>query len=93
MRVLLSILLFLSSVFAANKIAVIEVSGMTCPLCTTAVKKSLKHTQGVQNAKVLLNTQQATVIFDDSKASKEDLLQAIKNAGYSGQIKTITIAQ
>ncbi|MDX1809184.1 MAG: heavy metal-associated domain-containing protein [Sulfurospirillaceae bacterium] len=75
--------------FAATKVAVIDVSGMTCPLCTSAVKHSLKHTKGVQQAKVLLNTKQATVVYDDALTSQKELLKAVKNAGYSGVIKSI----
>ncbi|EDM24575.1 heavy-metal-associated domain-containing protein [Caminibacter mediatlanticus] len=70
----------------ATKEAIIDVKGMTCPLCTTAVKRSLKMTPGVLKAKVILNTHTAYVIFDEKKVSKEKLLQAIKNVGYSGKI-------
>lgn len=89
MKFLFIILTFLSFSFAATKVAVIEVSGMTCPLCTSAVKRSLKHTKGVQSAKVLLNTKRATVVFDDAVTSQKELLQAVKNAGYGGVIKSI----
>jgi mercuric ion binding protein len=76
----------MSALFAQTKTAIIEIKGMTCPLCTTAIKKSLKKTKGVIKAKVRLNTQKATVIFDDTKVSKKKLLDAVKNAGYSGKI-------
>lgn len=72
--------------FAGTKTAIIKIDGMTCPLCTTAIKKSLKRTKGVIKAKVRLNTQKATVKFDDKIATKKELLNAIKNAGYKGRI-------
>lgn len=70
---------------AAQKTAIIKVEGMTCPLCTMAVKKSLKRIDGVIKAKVILNTKRATVIYDDKIASKTKLLEAIKRAGYKGK--------
>jgi len=77
--------------FAGEKVAVIGVEGMTCPLCTLAVKRSLKKTPGVLNARVKLNTKQATVRFrDDLNTSR--LLEAVKKAGYKGKILSVTPA-
>ncbi|WP_456430560.1 heavy-metal-associated domain-containing protein [Nitratifractor sp.] len=78
-------------VLAGDKVAVIDVEGMTCPLCTVAVKRSLKKTSGVLKAKVRLNTHQATVRFrEDLNTSK--LLEAIEKAGYKGKILRIDSA-
>lgn len=71
--------------FSFAKVATIHVEGMTCPLCTMAIKKSLKKLDGVTKVKVRLNTKQATVKFDKN-VKKEALLKAIKDAGYSGKI-------
>lgn len=68
--------------------ATIHVEGMTCPLCSTAIKKSLKKIDGVTKAKVLLNTKKATVYFED-KVTKQELLNAIKDVGYSGTVEKI----
>lgn len=87
MKTIIILLITLSFGFA-SKIAVINVKGMTCPLCTTAIKKSLKKIDGVTKAKVILNVRQATVYFDE-KVTKEQLLQAIKDVGYTGNIKSI----
>ncbi len=72
----------------ADKIAVIEISGMTCPLCTVAIKKSLKKTPGVLKAKVKLNTRKATVRFQDDTEGQK-LLQAIEKVGYDGKILSV----
>ena len=71
--------------FSFAKVATIHVEGMTCPLCTMAVKRSLKKLDGVTKVKVRLNTKQATVHFDKG-VTKETLLKAIKDTGYSGKI-------
>ena len=76
----------LTALFGAEKTAVIEVEGMTCPLCTSAVKRSLKMTPGVIKAKVILNTKKATVVFDDTKTDTSKLLRAIKAVGYKGKV-------
>lgn len=89
MKKIVLVLILLSAIFAQTKTAIIKIEGMTCPLCTTAIKKSLKKTNGVIKAKVRLNTQKATVIFDDTKVSKKILLIAVKKAGYSGKIMNI----
>jgi mercuric ion binding protein len=73
---------------AGEKTATIHIEGMTCPLCTTAIKKSLKKIDGVSQAKVILNTKQATVCFSD-EVTAQQLLDAIKDAGYSGTIEEI----
>jgi len=81
--------IFFAGSLAADKIAVIKVKGMTCPLCTVAVKKSLKKTPGVLKAKVRLNTKEATVRYRDD-LNESTLLQAIRKAGgYEGEIVSI----
>ncbi len=72
----------------SNKLAIIKIDGMTCPLCTVAIKRSLKHTKGVLKAKVRLNTQKATVTYSDD-INESLLLDAIKKAGYKGKIISI----
>ncbi len=69
----------------AEKVAVIDVEGMTCPLCTVAVKKSLKKTPGVIQAKVKLSTHKATVRFKDGVDPKA-LVKAIEKVGYKGKV-------
>ncbi len=73
--------------FASEQTVVISVEGMTCPLCTTAIKKSLKKTNGVIKAKVSLSKRSAKVIYDDDIATHKDLLKAIEETGYKGKIK------
>ena len=88
MRSLWLLLGMMGVLFAGEKVAVIDVEGMTCPLCTVAVKRSLKKTPGVLKAKVRLNTRRATVRFrDDLNTSK--LLEAIEKAGYKGKVLEI----
>lgn len=86
MKYILLVLTLASLGFA--KVGMISIEGMTCPLCTTAVKKSLKKVEGVSSVKVILNTKLATVTMDD-KVSEKELLDAVKDVGYSGKIESI----
>jgi copper chaperone len=60
----------------------ITVKGMTCSGCVNSVTKALKGIDGVQEAKVDLEGQQATVTFDEAKTSVQALKQAVEDAGY-----------
>jgi mercuric ion binding protein len=86
MRYLFLVLALLSLSFA--KVVALHVEGMTCPLCTMAIKKSLKKVKGVTKVKVRLNTKKATVHFKKG-VKKEALLQAIKDVGYSAKIISV----
>ncbi|GAB6073931.1 heavy-metal-associated domain-containing protein [Nautilia lithotrophica] len=79
-------LILITSVFAAEKIVIIKIEGMTCPLCTSAIKRSLKTTPGVVKAKVLLSTKKAKVVYDDTKTDTSKLLHAIEVVGYKGKV-------
>ncbi len=72
----------------AQKTATIQIKGMTCPLCTTAIKKSLKKVEGVKSARVRLNTKRAKVQFDDD-LNTSILLDAIAKTGYQGTIISV----
>lgn len=67
----------------ADKISVISVPKMHCPLCTTAVKKAIKSVDGIKNVSVRLNTKKATVVYDNSLDIKT-ILDAIKSTSYEG---------
>lgn len=62
--------------------ATITVKGMTCGGCVNSVTKALSGVQGVQEAKVDLEGEKATVTFDESKASVASLKEAVEDAGY-----------
>jgi mercuric ion binding protein len=87
-KIFASILLIFSTSYALET-AIIEVDGMTCPLCTTAIKHSLKKTPGVEKVKVRLNTKLATVVFDEKKTDIKKLLHAIEVVGYKGKVLKI----
>jgi len=68
--------------FAKDEV-IIKVAEMHCPLCTTAVKKALKNVEGVESAKVTLETKLAVVVAKDGIDDKV-YLDAVKTTGYEG---------
>ena len=77
------VLLVLPILLWGETLSLYEVPKMHCPLCTVAVKKSLKALDGVHKAEVRLNTKEARVWHDDA-LSDEALAGAISKTGYQG---------
>lgn len=83
------LILLLPLMLFSKEEVVIKVAEMHCPLCTTAVKKALKSVDGVENAKVTLETKLAVVIAKDGIEDKI-YLDAVKTTGYEGVIQSRT---
>ena len=62
---------------------ILNVAGMTCGGCTGSVTNALKGVDGVGEVKVSLSTGQATVQFDEQRASPAQLKAAVTQAGYA----------
>jgi len=61
---------------------VIKATGMTCQHCVMRVTKELKALESVNDVTVDLPTGNITVDYDRAKVSKEQLDNAVKQAGY-----------
>ncbi len=79
------VVFFLPLMLLAKEEVIIEVAGMHCPLCTTAVKKSLSKVDGVEKVKVLLESRKATVWAKEGIEEKH-YVDAVKTTGYTGVI-------
>jgi len=62
----------------------LNINGMTCGHCQTAVTKALKSVPGVQDAQVDLQTGQARV---EGEADLQALLAAVNEEGYTAQVR------
>ena len=58
----------------------IKVEGMSCMHCVIRVKKAVESLKGVQSSDVQIGT--VKVIFDETAVKKDDIEEAITNAGY-----------
>ncbi len=60
----------------------LPVLGMTCASCQHHVEEALRSTAGVESARVDLMAHRANVVFDPALAAPQQLLEAIRGAGY-----------
>lgn len=72
----------MSSPLQSTETTTLDIEGMTCASCASAVEKSLSRAPGVQSALVNFATEQATVHFLPELASAATLKAAVVNAGY-----------
>ncbi len=60
----------------------LPVLGMTCASCQHHVEAALRETAGVESARVDLMAHRASVVFDPALAAPQQLVEAIREAGY-----------
>lgn len=66
----------------AIEVAVIDITGMHCAACEKAVGSALTDIDGVEDAIVSLEYEQAKVKFSPSKVNIDDFKAAIEGKGY-----------
>ena len=83
-----SLILFvvIAPVWAATQTVTLSVPGMTCAACPITVKKALAKMPGILEVKVDLNSQSATVTFDDREVTPGQLTEATTHAGYPATV-------
>jgi P-type Cu+ transporter len=69
-----------------NKKVTLKITGMHCMGCAQGVEKALKGVSGVSAASVNLQAAKASVEFDSDKTSENDLLKAVKVAGFGAAV-------
>ena len=83
--VLSLVLLTAGYVLAAQQV-VMDIQGMTCDLCSIAIKKSLKEVKGVRDVRVSFEDKKARLTVDDAVTDKT-LEEAVRKAGaYTGKV-------
>lgn len=61
----------------------LPIVGMTCASCANTIQRTLlRHVPGVLEANVSLAAEQATVVYDPSRATHTQLVEAIRRLGY-----------
>lgn len=69
------------AVFAQSKTEKIEVKGK-CGMCETRIEKAANSVEGVSKADWDQESMMATVVFDESKTSLDDIQKAIAEVGH-----------
>ena len=62
------------------------ITGMTCSSCQTVIERSLVAVEGVSSAVVNLAAETATVEYDPAAVSIDELVGAVKDAGYDAVV-------
>jgi len=70
----------------ACELITIPVTGMTCAACQARVQRTLAKQPGVEDASVNLMMQSASVKYDPSVITPDDLVQAIRKTGYGAEL-------
>ncbi len=65
--------------------------GMTCASCVRTVENVLKSVEGVQDVRVNLATETATVVLDPEKVRPEVIKRAVEEVGYGVEIPRKTV--
>lgn len=61
---------------------ILNVEGMSCGHCESAVESALNNIDGVTSADVNLENGQVSVQYDDSKVAVSQMKDAIEDQGY-----------
>ena len=64
-----------------------DVTGMTCAACSAHVENAVKKVKGVTVVSVSLLTNSMTVEFDEHVTNANEIVAAVKNAGYGAEVK------
>ncbi len=89
MRLVLSIILLPLWLYCET-LSIYDVPKMHCPLCTVAVKKSLKRLEGVNKVEVRLNTKAAKIWHDDTLEDAA-IKKAVAATGYEAVFVSRTL--
>ncbi|HEX6435379.1 MAG TPA: cation transporter, partial [Gemmatimonadales bacterium] len=75
---------------ATTETRTIPVTGMHCAACSGRVQRTLENTPGVSSANVNLMTGSATIDYEPSTVTPEQLVEAIRQTGYGAELPAET---
>jgi P-type Cu+ transporter len=64
-----------------------DIVGMTCAACATRIEKGLNRLDGVNNAFVNLALEAASVEFNPSQVTSQEIVKKVEKLGYEAKIK------
>lgn len=65
----------------------LDIEGMSCASCSSALERILSRLQGVEEASVNLVMNSATILFDTKEIKLSEIFQAIEKGGFYGKTK------
>jgi Cu+-exporting ATPase len=69
-----------------KKLINLKISGMHCKSCSILAKEELSELEGVSNVEINHENGEGSMILDESVNSKDDVMEAIKQAGYVSEV-------
>jgi Cu+-exporting ATPase len=69
----------------------LQVTGMTCAACSSAVQRGLSDLSGVRSASVNFAAEKASVLYDRTVVTVNDLIKAIEALGYGVSVSKLTL--
>lgn len=70
----------------ANTVTTLEVKGMTCGACSSAIESGFKEVSGIKNVNISLLTERAVIEHDSSLISPEDIAEIIEDRGFGATV-------
>jgi Cu+-exporting ATPase len=72
---------------AEPKQVALTIDGMTCEACVKSVTTELRKTGSVGECTVQLASKEARLTYDAAKLREDDLIMAVRRAGYTAKVK------
>ncbi|MQF65437.1 heavy metal translocating P-type ATPase, partial [SAR202 cluster bacterium AC-409-J13_OGT_754m] len=70
---------------------IVGINGMSCAACTASVETAIRSVSNVEEATVNLATEKATVIYQSRPTILKEILNAVRDSGYSIKTEHITL--
>ena len=67
----------------SEKSVTLPITGMTCANCAASIERGLKKLEGVNHSNINFASEQAAVSFDPQRVRLKDIVENIRNSGYS----------
>ena len=64
----------------------LKIDGMTCAACSGRIERVLAKTNGIEEINVNLTTETATVSFDQTLITNDEIINKIKKMGFGAEV-------
>jgi copper chaperone CopZ len=71
----------------SEKKEIFDVGGLSCSSCANTVQRTLSRLEGVQSADVNYSASSATVEYDPTVVSPDQMQEAVEKVGYKFNVK------
>lgn len=76
---------------AVDENVTLSITGMTCAACANRIEKNISKVPGVQKVNVNLATEKASVMYNPTEATVDDIIAKVKKTGYGIQEEKVQL--